>query len=344
MTSAVRARALGSVIGAATGDALGAPYEFQGPIPDSDDVAMTGGGVLGWDVGEWTDDTSMSIVVLEAAAAASLGHDLRLPSSLDQIAREWYAWSMGTPDIGAMTSKVMGAAIARAVADGRSLPTAADFEAAAHCVAEHTTNNAGNGCLLRTHAVALPYLHADDEVLVEAVLAVCRLTHQGPDVEEACILWTFAVRHAILTGEVDVRVALDLLEPERAELWAQRIEEAETAVPTAFPRNGWVVHAFQAAWSAIHGVLPIPRGKFAQRAAMTEALEAAVRAGYDTDTLASITGGLLGAALGHKAIQPEWRRALFGWPGYEVSELISLVERVIDARASQPEPVGPTAA
>lgn len=344
MTSAVRSRALGSVIGAATGDALGAPYEFQGPIPDSDDVAMTGGGVLGWDVGEWTDDTSMSIVILEAAAAASPAHDLRLSTSLDQIAREWYAWSMGTPDIGALTSKVVGGAIGRAVSEGRSLPTAADFESTARAVSEQTANNAGNGSLMRTHGVALPYLHADDDTLAEAVLAVCRLTHRGPDVEEACILWTFAVRHAILTGELDVRVALDRLAPERAGLWIQRIEEAETAAPTAFPRNGWVVHAFQAAWSAIHGVLPIPWGKFSQRSAMTAALEAAVRAGYDADTVACITGGLLGAALGHKSIQPEWRRALFGWPGYEVGELVVIVERLLDSREPQPEPIGPAAA
>ena len=140
LTTAQLDRACGAVLASAAGDALGAGYEFGCAAVGLDGPQMIGGGLGGFAKGEWTDDTSMSIVVLEAAAAASLGHDLRLPSSLDQIAREWYAWSMGTPDIGAMTSKVMGAAIGRAVSDGRSLPTAADFEAAAHCVAEHTTN------------------------------------------------------------------------------------------------------------------------------------------------------------------------------------------------------------
>lgn len=337
---AQRARAVGCVVAAATGDALGAPYEFQAPIPASDDVAMTGGGILGWEVGEWTDDTSMAIVLLEAAASTPDGHDLRVESTLDQVAREWYSWSKGTPDIGTLTSHVVERAADAAQAAGRSVPRAQDFRAAAIAVHEESTQNAGNGSLMRTHVVALPYLDRDDDVLHEAVLEICRLTHYGEEVEEACVLWTFAVRHAILTGRLDIRVGLVRLSPERAELWAQRIEEAEAAPPATFGRNGWVVHAFQAAWSAIHRACPtIPAGKFAQRTAMTDTLDGAVRAGYDTDTVACIAGGLLGAALGHKSVLPEWRRALFGWPGYEVSELANLAERVVDlpVPASVPE-------
>lgn len=324
-----RSRALGSVLGAATGDALGAPYEFQAPIPASDDVTMTGGGILQWGAGEWTDDTSMSIVILETAAAAADDHDLRRTSSLDQIAREWYAWSIGAPDIGAMTSQVISHAVEAAGADARTFPSGADFAHAAEQYARSTSRSEGNGCLMRTHAVVPAYLTAEDDALAQAVEAICHLTHRGADAEEACMLWSFAVRHAMLTGDLDIRIAIDRLDPLRAEVWRQRIAEAESASPLAFPRNGWVVHAFQAAWSAIHSTLPLPQDKFGRRAAMTAALESAVRAGYDTDTVASIAGGLLGAALGHKAIQPEWRRALFGWPGYDAAQLMTLVDRII---------------
>ncbi|WP_460475656.1 ADP-ribosylglycohydrolase family protein [Brachybacterium huguangmaarense] len=329
-------RAIGCVVAAATGDALGAPYEFQGPIPASDDVEMTGGGILGWGRGEWTDDTAMSIVLLEAADTGAGDHDLCVESTLDQVAREWYSWAAGTPDIGNLTSLVVSGAADAAQAEGRTVPRARDFRAAARAMHERMPQNAGNGSLMRTHVVALPYLTSSDERLEEAVREVCRLTHIGEDVEEACVLWTFAVRHAIMTGALDVRVALPRLAPERAALWARRIDEAEAAPPVAFGRNGWVVHAFQAAWSAIHRSCPeiaagsFPEGKFAQRAAMTAALEGAVRAGYDTDTVACIAGGLLGAALGPKSVQPEWRRSLFGWPGYEVGELTALVSRILE--------------
>src|SRR5699024_7849483 len=186
-----------------------------------------------------------------------------------------------------------------------------------------------NGSLMRAHATVLPYLLSSDEDAVEAITAVCRLTHVHPDTIEASILWGLAVRHAILTGEIDVRVGLDQLPGDRRTGWRERIEEAEASTPVMFRRNGWVVGAFQAAWAAISGVSPIPEGKFAQREALGTALQAAVRAGYDTDTVACITGALIGAALGPKAVLPEWRRMLFGWPSYEVAELEGLVERVI---------------
>lgn len=303
---------------------------------------MIGGGILGWDAGEWTDDTAMAIILLEAAAASADHHDLRVDSTLDQVARNWYSWSIGTPDIGTLTSHVVQRAADAARHAGHSLPSADDFRAAARQAAAELPQNAGNGSLMRTHVVALPYLDRGDAELAEAVLMVCRLTHVGEDVEEACLLWTFAVRHAILTGEIDIRVGLDQVPSERAEVWRRRIEEAESAPPSAFGRNGWVVHAFQAAWSAIAATLPRPEGKFAQRAAVTAALDSAVRAGYDTDTVACIAGSLVGAAYGPKSVQPEWRRSLFGWPGYGTSELLALAQRVAELGEEPPELPGAT--
>src|SRR5690625_6031917 len=79
---------------------------------------MIGGGVLDWQPSQWTDDTAMSIVVLEAAASTTTGHDLRVESAQDQICREWYGWSLGTPDIGMLTSTVVRRAADTARADG----------------------------------------------------------------------------------------------------------------------------------------------------------------------------------------------------------------------------------
>src|SRR5699024_8591006 len=101
------------------------------------------------------------------------------------------------------------------------------------------------------------------------------------------------------------------------------------STPEMFRRNGWVVGAFQASWAAISSVSPIPQGKFAQREALGTALRAAVRAGYDPDTIACITGALMGAAVGPEAVLAEGRRILCGWPSYAVPELEGLVERVI---------------
>ena len=64
---------------------------------------------------------------------------------------------------------------------------------------------------------------------------------------------------------------------------------AETGSPQDFYNNGWVVHALQTAWWAIHGA------DGTEATQLQVALERAVRAGHDTDTTAAIAGALLGA-------------------------------------------------
>jgi len=65
-------RVVGVLLGAAAGDALGAPYEF-GPAGQLTAVGreMQGGGRFGWKPGEWTDDTQMSLHI----AASLLARD-----------------------------------------------------------------------------------------------------------------------------------------------------------------------------------------------------------------------------------------------------------------------------
>lgn len=322
-------RALGAVVGAAAGDALGAPYEFQRAIARTDDVEMMGGGILGWEPGEWTDDTAMSYTVLEAVANAAPGCGLLDEAVLDDIAAGWYRWSLAAPDIGALTSTVIGRAAAAAQESRRAVPTAADFRAAAQSAHDDLPLVAGNGALLRVHTAAVATLRCDEATVERAILALSGLTHVHPDVRDACLLWGFTVRRAILTGQVDVRASLRYLAPSSQGLWADRIDEAEQEPPWAFARNGWVVGALQGAWSAVHAQLPLPRDKFAARDALAAGLEAAVRAGNDTDTVASIAGALLGAALGPKAVPTEWRRMLHGWPEAELTDLSGHVERLL---------------
>jgi ADP-ribosylglycohydrolase len=81
------------------------------------------------------------------------------------------------------------------------------------------------------------------------------------------------------------------------------------------------VRALQAAWCAISttsGPDHLPR-----------ALEAAVRGGNDTDTVAAIAGSLLGAAYGASAVPSQWRSMLHGWPGITGAELAGLAEGIV---------------
>src|SRR5665647_3451817 len=69
-STAVADRAAGVLMGMACGDALGAPFEFGPPLGADHPFRMVGGGGFGWEPGEWTDDTQMAVVILQAAERA----------------------------------------------------------------------------------------------------------------------------------------------------------------------------------------------------------------------------------------------------------------------------------
>jgi ADP-ribosylglycohydrolase len=177
----------------------------------------------------------------------------------------------------------------------------------------------------------LAYL--DDEVgLVQVARAVSELTHYDPDAGDACVLWCSAIRHAILSGELDARIGLHHIHADRRDLWAKRLDIAERSQPSDFTNNGWVVQALQGAWSAI-ATTPVPRDDPANGVFRVDhlrlALDAAVRGGGDTDTVAAIAGGLLGTAYGASAVPAVWHRALHGWPGLHAGHLAALSAQII---------------
>ena len=72
------------------------------------------------------------------------------------------------------------------------------------------------------------------------------------------------------------------------------------------------------------------------------ALHNAVRIGDDTDTVAAIAGGLLGARWGASAVPWRWRRAVNGWPGLDGIDLVALATLTVNG--GQPDHKGwPTA-
>lgn len=309
LTTAQQDRACGAILGTATGDALGAGYEFDGVRPGPDGPQVIGGGLGGFAPGEWTDDTSMMYAVLAPMAS---GLDVRSGAGLDAVAAEFKRWYDGRPaDIGVQTSRVLGSASA----------TADSMTAVARSLHERTGRTAGNGSLMRTAPVALGYL-SDPAGLVEAALAVSGLTHFDPLAGQACVLWSLAIRRAILHEELDIRDGLSYLDASARVYWTGLIDEAEDKSPAAFRANGSAMGAFQAAWSAIVHT-PVPtEGPACQQ--FSEALATAIGIGHDTDTVAAIAGGLLGARWGASAVPAKYRRILHGYPGITGERLVEL--------------------
>lgn len=301
-------RAAGCVVASAIGDALGAPYEFGGPLAD-DVTPDFGPGPLGHEPAEWTDDTAMAVPILEAAAR---GDSLLDADVLTGIVHRWLDWARDAKDVGTQTAAVLD----------RLDPDAGESDArdAARDVHDETGHSAGNGSLMRTHPVALAFLADGREPdLAEAAGRIARLTHAEDDNVDAVVLWTITLRHAIRTGELDPFLGLSWLEAGHRRRWQALIEEAlaEGRHPRDFTQgNGWVVRAFQAALCAVAGARDVRTAWYR-----------AIRGGNDTDTVAAIAGSLAGALWSLENVPESWRERVHGWPGYRLDDLTGLSVR-----------------
>lgn len=309
-------RAAGVLVGLATGDALGAGYEFA--TPPQGDAAMIGGGLGPWAPGEWTDDTQQAVCVAESAASGDLD-----ASAVGRRLLEWY--EEGQRDVGNQTRAVLHAAHLGEEIRSASL---------AH-FARHPGGAAGNGSLMRTAPVALAHL-GDDDAIVSSAFAVSELTHADPLAGEACAIWCIAIDRAVREQRLDgIWDGVDLLPGDAPARWSGWLLAAETEAPEAFVPNGFVVRALQAAWAAVHQT-PVPRDQPCRH--LQHALHAAIRIGDDTDTVAAIAGALLGARWGASAVPLRWRAMLHGWPGLHERDLVRLA--VLAARHGSADDIG----
>jgi ADP-ribosylglycohydrolase len=303
-------RAVGTVVGGAMGDALGAGYEFA-VAPEPNDVTMLPGTLTGEPAGHWTDDTAMAIAILEVAARMGT---LTTPAALAAVGARFLEWfDSGPRDVGIHTREVLS----------RATSGVHVAEAAAEVQALHPSA-AGNGSLMRTGPIALVH-RGDNEQLVIAATLISELTHPHPDAVSACVLWTVAIDRAIATGTLEgPRAGLRMIDESRRAFWEQKIDDAETKDPRAFSPNGHVVVALQGAWSAIHATRHASDH-------LVAGLRQAVAIGDDTDTVAAIAGYLLGACYGMSAAPLEWSTGLAGWPAtYGVDDLAQLATTAVE--------------
>ena len=312
-------RAAGVMVGLACGDALGAAYEFGGPYPadmavkmkkwrrqPSDGSPANGPMTLPWQY-LWLE--------LIASGERPRGYNLR------SAVKGWIEWMQDAKDVGNQTSSVLGEARRASGGDFYELDTAAMV--AAREFQEQFPDAAGNGSLMRT----APFMVSPGRILSTSRslprVRASSLTHMpmrsplAPSGRRrSSMLWT--------PGNSDIRVGLRAVVSEtngsdRFALWETRIREAERFAPEHFTQNGWVVQALQGAWSSI-----VHSGDRADNDPrhVRRALEMAGRGGGDTDTVAAIAGGLIGAAYGVSAIPLEWKRRIDGWPGWRADELV----------------------
>ena len=284
-------RYLGSMLGLAAGDAVGAQVEFMRPGDFEPVTDMVGGGVFRLPAGAFTDDTSMALCLAQSLVERG-GFD-----PVDQLERylrwirEGYMSSTGRAfDVGGTCAD----AILR-------------FEATRQPYCGSTNpNRAGNGSIMRLAPVPL-FFAREPEKAVEMSAASSRTTHGAPNAVDGC-----RYLGALIVGAVSGASKEGLLSPrytpapglwERAPL-ADAIREIAdgsfmTKDPPEIRGTGYVVDSLEAALWAFH------RGH-----SFEEGLMLAVNLGDDADTTAAVYGQLAGALYGVSAIPQRFRDRL----------------------------------
>lgn len=290
-------RVAGALVGSAVGDALGAPFEFgpagqfsaRFPVPARGaKTEMCGGGSLGWEPGEFTDDTQMALLVAES---------LLERDGLDEadLFERFGTWAEARPpDIGNQTRAVL--------ASGRPWDVAA---------AEHFARSghaAGNGSLMRSTPAAIFFSRFGTEATMDAARRISALTHGDPSAGEGCAIFHELMRVALDGGDplAVIPAVLDLVADEHRERWAAVLAPS-WAPADATESNGAVWPTLgQAVWALRQG------RDFA------EVLQLVIDLGGDTDTVACVAGGLAGAVFGMGGIPSRWASVVHGRvPGHD---------------------------
>lgn len=288
----LRRKFRGALLGVAVGDALGAPFEgASGADLETIEDLVESRGPL-----SYTDDTAMTIGVATSLIECD-GFDGAHMASVfarDYAAEPWRGYGPTPPRIFALLQKgVPYDEAARRVFGGEG--------------------SFGNGGAMRVAPAGLWEFRDLDRVkLLSERTAV--ITHSHPLGVEGAVLQGTAIALLVHLDAASSLEPGDLLEELRMRVtqgvYAEALDRVGGLLPEA-PKDrviadlGHGIESHRSVPTALYCFLRSPTS-------FRDAVAYAISLGGDTDTIASMTGALAGAALGEMAIPPEWVAAVEG--------------------------------
>lgn len=264
-------RALGSYLGFAIGDALGATTEFMTPREIKNDYGVhnkiIGGGWLKLRAGRVTDDTEMCLALGDSIVEASGFH---LPTVADHFVK----WMKSKPvDIGSTVRRGLR-----------------DYVMKGTLVSEESEQSAGNGACMRNLPLIL-YSYKDWHYFPPMSLAQGHITHNNQHSDIITLVFGDMMRELLTTG--DKLKAL--------EIGNRLIRENPKYSYSNYKGecSGYVVDTFKTVMNY-----------FAEGSAFEDTLVMVVNQGGDADTNGAIAGMMAGALYGSESIPGKWLRKL----------------------------------
>ncbi len=309
-------KGIGSMLGMAIGDAMGARYEFEPvryDVIDLRDMGDESASNFGMEPGQWTDDTSMGLCIADSL--------LMNNGKLDQhdIMHRFLCWWKGGLNNAFRFDKKprhsvgLGGNISLAL---RKYPKDKEAETSAG-----DKNTSGNGSIMRNGAI--PICYSDNiENACEMARKQSLITHQGLEAKECCSLLTHIVVK-IINGE-ELKDVLNNLDKsfhsnvKSVEALAKHQQEGDDE-----NRNwNWMVKQYK--YSPYRSKLqPGYIGSYAMdNMAMSlnvlyttnsfeEALIKVVNIRGDSDSVASVVGQIAGAYYPIWTIPGDWIQAVY---------------------------------
>ncbi|GAB6454633.1 ADP-ribosylglycohydrolase family protein [Bacillus luti] len=270
-------RIKGALYGIAVGDAMGVTTEFMKPEDIIDKYGkvteITGGGLYNtWRKGEWSDDTEMTLLVLQGLLDNT-------EDPIPHIGQHFAEWLATKP-------KDVGNTIRYAYTIYNMYNDWFEATKVAHEMLMGET--AGNGSLMRTLPIALIYKELPK--IVKLSEKQSKMTHFSDEAAEACVIYNKIAFRLINGGDLKESILSTIKGTKYSGVISSQAR---------FNPDGYVVNTLS--WALI---LLLNTNSF------EEAIIQAVNMGYDSDTLASVTGGLAGIYYGFDAIPIRWTEDL----------------------------------
>lgn len=275
------ARARGALLGTFVGDALGMPFEGAAPeaVPERVDMVAARGGR-----GTYTDDTQMMIALAESLLEQGQIDDEHLARAFQYAYDPKRGYGGGTQRVLALwAAGTPVSAAAGQIFDGRG--------------------SRGNGAAMRVAPVAVCFAHDPDRLCDQAARSA-RVTHAHPVGVDAAVVQAAAIGAAF---RVD-----DVLETAVAAAQTQEMEDGLRAVGDWLTATGAADEAHRGLESSSDARQSVCAAIYAAVAhpSFEQAVSFAVGLGGDTDTVAAMTGAIVGARDGDGSIPTRWLEAL----------------------------------